>query len=125
MIDFLNFNDEITDEMLAAYIDGNATETENLLIGNSTASDDLLSEVIDIVADINSYGNKNNEWETVDTDDNLLLYDYEYPFCSHPDELMTASTVQDPLELNIEIPPIDMSGDIDIGEDNMDEMLNL
>lgn len=61
MIDFLKQNDDITDEMLAAYIDGNATEYEKLLIDQSLTDNELLSETIDIVND------------SIFADENLLL----------------------------------------------------
>lgn len=51
MIDFLKFNDDISDEMLAAYIDGNSTENETLLIEKSLKEDSLLSEIVDIAHD--------------------------------------------------------------------------
>ena len=51
MSDFFKFTDDISDEMLAAYIDGNATESESVLIEKSLKKDSLLSEVFDIVHD--------------------------------------------------------------------------
>lgn len=53
MIDFdiFNFDDNITDEQLAAYIDGNATAEETLLIENALNNDTMLSEALDIVQD--------------------------------------------------------------------------
>lgn len=57
MIDFNNFNENISDEMLAAYIDGNATESEKLLIENALSGDSMLSEAIDIANDANSLDN--------------------------------------------------------------------
>lgn len=56
MIDFNSFNENISDEMLAAYIDGNATESEKSLIENSISDDSMLSEAVDIANDTNSYG---------------------------------------------------------------------
>lgn len=53
MSDFLKFNDDISDEMLAAYIDGNATMEENILIEKVISDSDLLSETLDIVDDCN------------------------------------------------------------------------
>ena len=51
MIDFMNLGDNISDEMLAAYIDGNATPEESIMIQNALGSDELLTEAIDIAND--------------------------------------------------------------------------
>lgn len=61
MIDFLNFEDTISDEMLAAYIDGNATPEENAIIQNALGSDESLAEVIDVVHDSIPFAN--GDWE--------------------------------------------------------------
>ena len=55
MIDFLKFNDDISDEMLAAYIDGNATDEESVKIKDALSSNEMLSEVADVLNDIKSY----------------------------------------------------------------------
>lgn len=48
----MDWNDNnITDEMLAAYIDGNATPMESALISDTMMHDDMLAEAIDIVND--------------------------------------------------------------------------
>ena len=52
----IDWNDNISDEMLAAYIDGNANMEECSLIQDQMGSDSMLSEVIDIVNDINHLG---------------------------------------------------------------------
>ena len=52
----INWNDNISDEMLAAYLDGNANMEECSLIQDQMGSDSMLSEVIDIVNDINHLG---------------------------------------------------------------------
>ena len=57
MIDFLNIGENISDEMLAAYIDGNATPKETSMIQNVLGNDELLTEAIDIVNDSISFGN--------------------------------------------------------------------
>lgn len=51
MSDFFKFSDDISDEMMATYIDGKATESESVLIEKSLKKDSLLSEVFDIVHD--------------------------------------------------------------------------
>lgn len=64
MIDFNNFNfdDNITDEQLAAYIDGNATESETKLIENALNGDSMLLEAYEIAHDSVSFGS-NFDWE--------------------------------------------------------------
>ena len=52
----IDWNDNISDEMLAAYLDGNSSLEECSLIQNQMGSDSMLSEVIDIVNDINHLG---------------------------------------------------------------------
>lgn len=63
MIDFLNIGENISDEMLAAYIDGNATPEESSMIQNALGNDELLTEAIDIVNDSIPFGN--GDWGTV------------------------------------------------------------
>ncbi len=54
----MDWNDNnITDEMLAAYIEGNATPMESALISDTMMHDDMLVEAIDIVNDSLSMGN--------------------------------------------------------------------
>ena len=48
----IDFESIIPDEMLAAYIDGNANSFESLKIYSSLSASSNLSEVIDIVNDI-------------------------------------------------------------------------
>lgn len=50
MIDFLDF-DNISDEILAAYIEGNATEQEASLIQDAMRGNDSLADTIEIVND--------------------------------------------------------------------------
>ena len=52
----IDWNDNISDEMLAAYLDGHANMEECSLIQNQMGCDSMLSEVIDIVNDINHLG---------------------------------------------------------------------
>ena len=52
----IDWSDNISDEMLAAYLDGNANMEECSLIQNQMGNDSMLSEVIDIVNDINQLG---------------------------------------------------------------------
>lgn len=58
--DFLNSG--ISDELLAAYIDGNTTGSENALIENTLNGDSMLSEAYEIASDSVSFGS-NFDWE--------------------------------------------------------------
>jgi len=63
MKDFKDFlNSGISDELLAAYIDGNTTECENALIENSLNGDSILSETYEIASDTVSFGT-GFDWE--------------------------------------------------------------
>lgn len=55
MIDFKEFDEQISDEMLAAYLDGNATTEEIDAIQSQLINDDLLSEVIDVSSESLNY----------------------------------------------------------------------
>lgn len=55
-------NSGISDELLAAYIDGNTTESENQLIESSLNDDSMLSEAYEIAHDGVSLGS-NFDWE--------------------------------------------------------------
>lgn len=52
----IDWNDNISDEMLAAYLDGNADAEETLLVESLLSDNPMISEVIDIVNDINQLG---------------------------------------------------------------------
>ena len=55
-------NSGISDELLAAYIDGNTTESENQLIESALNGDSMLSETYEIANDSVSFGS-NFDWE--------------------------------------------------------------
>lgn len=55
-------NSGISDELLAAYIDGNTTQSENQLIENFLNGDSMLSETYEIAHDGVSLGS-NLDWE--------------------------------------------------------------
>lgn len=71
MIDFLKIDDMISDEMLATYIDGNATEEERILINNTLANDALLNEAVDIVKD-SQILEENLDWDSFKDDFRFL-----------------------------------------------------
>ena len=52
----IDWNDNISDEILAAYLDGNADAEETLLVESLLGNDPMISEVIDIVNDMNNLG---------------------------------------------------------------------
>lgn len=66
-----DFNDllnrSISDEQLAAYIDGNTTASENALIENALNADSMLSEAYEIANDGISFGEK-SDWDIYDGD---------------------------------------------------------
>ena len=55
-------NSGISDELLAAYIDGNTTESENQLIESSLNGNSILAEAYEIANDSVSFGS-NFDWE--------------------------------------------------------------
>ncbi|MGN1154947.1 MAG: hypothetical protein ACI4TK_02095 [Agathobacter sp.] len=88
MIDFNNFNENISDEMLAAYIDGNATESEKSLIENSISDDSMLSEAIDIANDANSLDNS-FDWDLYEGD--YGFWELGLPPVLNEDDVMVAA----------------------------------
>lgn len=63
MKDFSEFlNSNVSDELLAAYIDGNTTAEETLLIENCIKEDSIISEANEIVGDSTSFGS-GFDWE--------------------------------------------------------------
>lgn len=60
-------NSGISDELLAAYIDGNTTESENALIENSLNDDSMLSEAYEIANNGISFGEQ-SDWDIYDGD---------------------------------------------------------
>ena len=51
----VDWNSEVSDELLAAYIDGNTTSEENRLVELSVARDEQLAEVVDIACDVHDF----------------------------------------------------------------------
>lgn len=97
MIDFLKFNDDISDEMLAAYIDGNATNKETEVIESSLEKDSLLSEAIDIT---NDYMENKDDLALLELDSNDN-YDISYDLHSVDDDDANDIIEQDTEENNI------------------------
>lgn len=67
-------NSGISDELLAAYIDGNTTENENALIENALNDDSMLSEACEIANDGISFGEQ-FDWKIYDGDYGFLEMD--------------------------------------------------
>ncbi len=72
----------ISDELLAAYFDGNTTTEENALI-ESSASEEDLKDIFELVADSQSF------------EENLHLYDSDYDFWGLGNSPALASTTDD------------------------------
>lgn len=64
-------NSGISDELLAAYIDGNTTESENQLIESALNGDSMLSEAYEIANDSVSFGS-NTDWDIYNGDYGFL-----------------------------------------------------
>lgn len=64
----IDFESIIPDEMLAAYIDGNANSFESLKIDSSLSASSDLSELIDIVKDINELDLESLPIEDIDVE---------------------------------------------------------
>ena len=64
-------NSGISDELLAAYIDGNTTESENQLIESALNGDSMLSEAYEIAHDSVSFGS-NTDWDVYNGDYGFL-----------------------------------------------------
>lgn len=62
----IDFSENISDEMLAAYIDGNTTTEENAKILNSLSGNDILAESLEIVKD--SISLNDDEWNEIPFD---------------------------------------------------------
>ena len=55
--------DNISDELLAAYLDGNTTKEENMLIEDAMGNDESIMEIADIGGDIISFEGKYDIWK--------------------------------------------------------------
>ena len=89
----IDWNDNISDEMLAAYIDGNASPMEASMIEDSLQQDDLLSEAIDVVND--SLGMSDSLFNGNDMMDNSLNSIFEDWFPSIDDALDSMPSMPD------------------------------
>ncbi len=113
----MDWNDNITDEMLAAYIDGNATPMEAALIANTMQQDDLLAEAIDIVNDSMNMGN--DLLSSTDLSSNSMNNGFEDWFPSTGMEsFSTMPDMFNPLDGNDGLPPL--SNDNDLMNNSLD-----
>lgn len=111
----IDWNDNISDEMLAAYIDGNANKEECSLIQDQMGSDSMLSEVIDIVNDINYLG-------LTMGNDNLIMNSMDVNWDSNNDmDIISSSSLTIP-EYNNGFSQFD-SFDNDFNRDSYDNEL--
>ena len=99
MIDFLKFDENIPDEMLAAYIDGNATEEENSRVEIAISYDETLLEATELVNDFNSF---------VSNDDMLAMEDSlnadEISVEFFQDDIVVAVAASEPSEIDFDFP---------------------
>lgn len=114
----MDWNDNnITDEMLAAYIDGNATPMESALISDTMMHDDMLAEAIDIVNDSMSMNNDLlDNTDLFSTGMNSGLEDW-FP-TNGTDAFSTMPDVFNALDGNDGLPPL--SNDDDLMNNNFD-----
>lgn len=136
----IDFNENISDEALASYIDGNAMESEKSLIQSSMSDDPILSEAVDIANDATSLG--------FDFDWNLHKGDYGFwelglpPVLNEADHMVAVDICdtllniggEDLLDINSldffgsDVPcNIELSNDIEnlINPNNIDDLLDI
>ncbi len=94
----INFNENISDEMLAAYIDGNATPDESSLIESTLGIDNLLSESLDIANDSVSFGSI-FDWELHKGD--YGFWELGIPPAITEEELTNDTLIKDAVEDNL------------------------
>ena len=100
MIDFKDFNENISDEMLAAYIDGNATPFESSLIESTLDVDNFLSESLDIANDTISFGS-NFDWDIHKGD--YGFWELGIPPAITEDEVVNDTLIKDAVEDNLSL----------------------
>lgn len=95
-------NSGISDELLAAYIDGNTTESENQLIESALDGDSMLSEAYEIANDSVSFGS-NFDWEL--HKDDFGFWELGLPPIVTETDIDKQSNIEIPD--NISLPPTD------------------
>lgn len=119
----MDWNDNnITDEMLAAYIEGNASEAEKTYIEMLMSDSPLLSEAIDVVKDCVNYMESFSDIPI----ENMFDMPHREEISSYDDfALLSYQTDLDNLLLNNELlDDIDINGIDDISY-NLDNDLNV
>lgn len=115
MIDFLKFDENIPDEMLAAYIDGNATEEENSRVEIAISYDETLLEATELVNDFNSF---------VSNDDMLAMEDSlnadEISVEFFQDDIVVAVAASEPSEIDFDFP----LSNADVTNNDLPDMFN-
>lgn len=82
---------DISDELLAAYIDGNTTQEESLLVSKAINHDSLLAEIVDIVNDVSSLGD--HPWDVCNGD--FGFWEMGLPPIIKPEEPNSIVTISD------------------------------
>ena len=122
MLEVMKIEEQIPDEVLAAYIDGNATPEESAMIQNALGADDLLSEAVDVVSDINSYGD-DIDWTIMDDINEPMSIDVSVDI--HPDNDVAAEvTPEEPLSIEPDVSPLDTAEDVSIHEYGTDDLFD-
>lgn len=119
MIDFNKFSKDISDEMLAAYIDGNSTEEEKTLIENSIQEDSILSEAVDIANDTKMLSS-NFDWDLHEGD--FGFWELGLPPVLKDEHLSIATDIEDVNFENDNIDVFDTHHVIMSNEDNFISM---
>ena len=102
------FDDFISNETLAAYIDGNATEEEQELIEGLLPSDEMLLETTEIVNDFYLL-ETNVDWDSYDND----TTDMDIPIDYLQECVMGVEAFSEPPEINFELPFSNLTGSND------------
>lgn len=82
---------DISDELLAAYIDGNTTQEESMLVSKAINHDSLLAEIVDIVNDVSSLGD--HPWDVCNGD--FGFWEMGLPPIIKPEETNSIVTISD------------------------------
>lgn len=117
----INFNDNISDELLAAYLDSNAMASETSLIESIMCQDSSLIEVMEITKDSISMSEDMLlpiEQNNIITSINIPLIDLDIPV-AHYDYAVTEPILLDSLVLDDTYPKIDDLNVIELRNDTV------
>lgn len=119
MIDFNKFSKDISDEMLAAYIDGNSTDEEKTMIENSIQEDSILSEAVDIANDTKMLSS-NFDWDLHEGD--FGFWELGLPPILDDEHLSIAADIDD---VNLENDNIDVFAPHNVIMSNEDNFIGM